>query len=62
VAKKGAKEEEVVKEESPTEIEMKLALKTEKQIFRYRLNVLKDYAISKLKELRLKASGLYNKL
>jgi len=34
---------------------MKNALLLEKQIFRYRLNVLKDTAISRLKEMRLNA-------
>ena len=41
---------------------MKQGITTEKLIFRYRLNVLKDFALSKLKEMRLNASGLYNRL
>jgi len=38
------------------------AVKTEQAIFRYRVQTIKDHTISKLKEMRLLASKLYNKL
>ena len=41
---------------------MKNALKTEKQILRFRLSLIRNWALSKLKELRLKSLNVYNKL
>jgi hypothetical protein len=63
-AKKGGKEEliEEKKELSPLEKEAKRAVLTEKAIFRYRVTVIKNMAISKLKEMRFMAKALYNKL
>ncbi len=41
---------------------MRDALTKEKQLFRYRLCVIRDFALSHLKELRYMATLLYNKL
>lgn len=49
-AKKGGKDE-VEEKSEPTkeEIEMKKAVNTEKAIFRYRVNIIKTFAIKKLR-------------
>lgn len=41
---------------------MKKLLLIEKNIFKYRLFVIKNYGISKLKEMRAMANVLYGKL
>lgn len=63
----GKKGQEVVQEEekkelTPVEKEMKETLSTEKAILRYRLYLIKTFAISRIKEFREKAKGLYTKL
>lgn len=41
---------------------MKNAIKTEKQILRFRLTLIRNWALSKLKELRSKSLSVYSKL
>ncbi|EGR31169.1 hypothetical protein IMG5_116400 [Ichthyophthirius multifiliis] len=60
---KNAQEEvEEKKELNPLEKNMKEALHIEKSIFRYRIQVLKDFSISRLKEMKALSSILYGKL
>jgi len=54
--------QEEVKELTPLEKELKATIQTEKAIMRYRLYVIKSLAINRIKEMREKAKGLYNKL
>ncbi len=56
-----------VEEEKPTEDsiyvkEMKEAIKVEKSILRYRLTLIRNWCLSKLKEMRLKCNNIYQKL
>ena len=44
------------------EKEMKKSLLTEKVILRYRFTVIKNMAINRIKEMRLMAKAVYNKL
>lgn len=61
--KKGGKDqEEQQKPENPQEQEMKRLQLNEKNNFKYRMYVIKNYAISKLKEMRMMANMLYGKL
>ena len=44
------------------EIDSKKAIQTEKAVFRYRLYMIKCVAISRIKEMRIQAKIIYNKL
>ncbi|KAL4511584.1 hypothetical protein ABPG72_012429 [Tetrahymena utriculariae] len=65
-AKKGGKnvveEVEEKKELTPIEKEQKEAINMEKAIFRYRVQVIKDFALSKLKLMKAQSQLLYGKL
>ena len=63
-SKKGGKEEVIEEKKDMTvlEKEMKKSLLTEKVILRYRFTVIKNMAINRIKEMRLMAKAVYNKL
>ncbi len=60
--KKPVQEEEKPQEESVHVKEMKRAIKVEKSILRYRLVLVRNWALKRLKEMRLKALKVYHKL
>ena len=55
-------EEEKPHEESPYVKQMKEAIKTEKAILRYRLTLIRNWTLRRLKEMRLKCIKVYQKL
>ena len=51
-----------IRVDTPRDAERSEAIRIEKAIIRYRLYLLKTFAISKIKELRVMANSIYSKL